>query len=102
MTLGSFSSFKFFIFLFDIITRKGTPFTFKSNVPPPVRRNLVIEFFTVNLAHLFAMMDFFELFSRRSHFPFGSTRATLSTDCYLGTEHNFDTELALHIMQLGD
>ena len=38
-------------FLLDIMAKKGSPLTIISNVPPPVRRNLVIEYFTVNLAH---------------------------------------------------
>ena len=44
-------------FLFVIMARKGSPLMIISNDPPPVRRNLVIEYLTVNLAHCFILMD---------------------------------------------
>ena len=45
-------------FLLDIMAKKGSPLIFISNVPPLVHKNLVIEYFTVKLAHWFIMMDF--------------------------------------------
>ena len=45
-------------FILDIMTRMGPPLDFTSSIPPPDRMNLVIEYFKVNLAHLFAMMVF--------------------------------------------
>ena len=41
----------------DIMARKGSPLMIISNVPPPVSRNLVMEYFTVNLAHCFVLID---------------------------------------------
>ena len=52
-------------FLFVIMARKGSPLMIISNDPPPVRRNLVIEYFTVNLAHWFVLMDFLPPFWSR-------------------------------------
>ena len=44
-------------FLLDIMARRGSPLMIFSNVPPSVLRNLVIEYFTVNLADCFILMD---------------------------------------------
>ena len=44
-------------FLFVIMARKGSPLMIISNDPPPVCRNLVIEYLIVNLAHCFILMD---------------------------------------------
>ena len=79
----------------------GFPFTWISRRPPPVFRNRFIEYFTVNLIHLFAKMDFLppfwsRFFPERSHISVGPIRATFSTECYLGTELGSYCVLARH------
>ena len=84
-------------FLFDIMAKKGSPLIFISNIPPPVRRNLVIEYFTVNLAHWFVLMDFLPHFWSRFSVMVFFTKGlifqsslnvkTFSAECYLGTGH---------------
>ena len=44
-------------FLLDIMARKGSPLMIISNVSPPIRRNMVIKYFKVYLAHCFILMN---------------------------------------------